>query len=134
VARGSSSASARVKLLLDEMLSPEIAAQLRRVGHDVEAIAGSDLAGIGDEDVLDLARAQLRTVVTNNIGDFRRLHGARVGRGSPGHFGIVLVPSSIRRRASDVGILAAALELMLAEYPRDDALIGTELWLSRPGA
>lgn len=134
MARGSSGASARVKLLLDEMLSPDIAVQLRRLGHDVEAIAGSDLAGLSDEDVLDLARRQLRAVVTNNIGDFRRLHGARVGRGSPGHFGIILVPSSIRRRASDVGILVIALEHMLAAYPGNDALIDAEHWLSRPDA
>jgi predicted nuclease of predicted toxin-antitoxin system len=56
-----------VKLLLDEMLSPGIAEQLRERGHDVQAIAASEHAELDDPEVLDIARSQRRAVVTNNV-------------------------------------------------------------------
>jgi predicted nuclease of predicted toxin-antitoxin system len=45
-----------VRVLLDEMLSPDIAEQLRAHGHDVQAIAASEHAELDDPEVLDLAR------------------------------------------------------------------------------
>lgn len=63
------------KLLLDEMLSPRIAEQLRRRGHDVIAITERpDLVGSSDEQVLILGAAEDRAVVTLNVADFAALH------------------------------------------------------------
>jgi hypothetical protein len=45
-----------VKLLLDEMWPPSIAVQLRRRGHDVEAVAErADLRGQADDAVFSVA-------------------------------------------------------------------------------
>jgi len=62
-------------LLLDEMLDPQIAIQLRRRGHDVLAIQeDSTLQGRPDPEVLARATELGRVLVTDNVADFSRLH------------------------------------------------------------
>jgi predicted nuclease of predicted toxin-antitoxin system len=66
-----------VRLLLDEMLSPVIAARLR-------AVKGSEHEVLSDPEVMNLARSQRCAVVTNNLVDFRPLHHETIapcGRG-----------------------------------------------------
>jgi len=98
------------RLLLDEMLSPANANQLRAVGADVEAIAEAPgLRGTADADVLELAASQSRVLVTDNIQDFRRLEAQWAAQGRA-HSGILYVstrtfPTSTRR----MGQIAAAL-------------------------
>jgi predicted nuclease of predicted toxin-antitoxin system len=124
------SGASAVKLLLDEMLSPLIAQQLRDRGHDVEAIAGNALhTALSDDQVMDLARSQGRALVTNNLVDFRPLHHAAITPGGPGHFGMVFMPSGYRRTRSDVGRIVGALEAELAELPGERDLANAETWL-----
>lgn len=119
-----------MKLLLDEMLSSQIAHVLRERGHDVQAISGDDAhRGLSDADVMDLARAQGRAVVTNNIVDFRPLHHQAVTPGGPGHLGMVFVPASFRRSRADTGRIVAALEEKLIAFPGDEDLASAETWL-----
>jgi hypothetical protein len=119
-----------VKLLLDEMLSPAIARQLRARGHDVEAIKGNPLhEALSDPEVMNLAREQGRALVTNNLVDFRPLHHEAIAPGGPGHYGMVFMPGSYRRTKADVGRIVDALEAKLAESPGDDALASGETWL-----
>jgi predicted nuclease of predicted toxin-antitoxin system len=61
-----------VKLLLDEMLSPAIARELRQRGHDAESVAGHpDREAQSDPEVLAPAKTEHRAIVTNNLRDFR---------------------------------------------------------------
>ena len=103
-----------MKLLLDEMLSPDTAEQLRARGHDVQAIAASEHAERDDPEVVELARSQQRAVVTNNVRDFRPLHIAAV---QPG------------RTKADIGGIVAALEAKLRAYPGLEDLANAEEWL-----
>lgn len=118
-----------MKLLLDEMLSPEIAEQLRRRGHDVQAIAASEHTELDDNEVLDLARSQQRALVTNNVRDFRPLHAAAVSPGGAGHYGMIFISSNFRRTKADIGRIVKALEHKLAAHPDLDALANGEDWL-----
>jgi hypothetical protein len=118
-----------VKLLLDEMLSPHIAQQLRGRGHDVQAIAGSEHAQLDDPEVLELARSQRRAIVTNNVRDFRPLHVGAVQRGGAGHYGMVFMSGGFRRTKGDVGRIVAALEAKLTAYPGVEDLANAEEWL-----
>ena len=53
------------RLLLDEMLSGQIARQLREAGHDVTAVVEDrELIGIADEDVLARATADGRATTS----------------------------------------------------------------------
>ena len=118
-----------MKLLLDEMLSPDIAEQLRERGHDVQAVAASEHAELDDSEVLAIARAQQRAVVTNNVRDFRPLHIAAVQPGGGGHYGMLFMSGSFRRRKADIDRIVAALESKLAAYPGLEDLANAEAWL-----
>jgi Domain of unknown function (DUF5615) len=124
-----SSGAACVKLLLDEMLSPVIAAQLRERGHDVQAVKGSEHEALSDSDVMDLARSQGRAVVTNNLVDFRRLHHEAIASGGDGHFGMVFMSGPYRRTKADTGRIVKALEDKLREFPGERDLANGETWL-----
>ena len=119
-----------MKLLLDEMLWPLIARELRSRGHDVRAIAGqADRGARCDAEVMELARVEHRAIVTNNLRDFRPLHHEAIAPGGPGHFGMVFMPGSYRRSRADVGRIVAALEAKLAEFPGERDLADGETWL-----
>jgi hypothetical protein len=119
-----------VKLLLDEVLSPAIARELRARGHDVEPVAGHpDREAPSDPDVLALARTEHRAVVTNNLLDFRPLHNEAITPGGAGHFGMIFMPGSYRRTKADTGKIVAALEAVLKQHPGETDLADGEAWL-----
>jgi predicted nuclease of predicted toxin-antitoxin system len=119
-----------VRLLLDEMLSPAIARELRARGHDVQAIAEHpDWGALSDPEVMMLARAERRAIVTNNVRDFRPLHAEAVMPGGPGHFGMLFMAGNYKRIKNDIGRIVANLETKLAQYPGDEDLANAEDWL-----
>jgi len=119
-----------VKLLLDEMLSPVIARELRERGHDVESVAGNPgREAMSDTDVLALARAEHRAIVTNNLRDYRPLHNEAIVPGGDGHFGMIFMPGTYRRTKADIGRIIAALEAILAQHPGENDLANGEAWL-----
>lgn len=119
-----------MKLLLDEMLSPAIARELRARGHDAEAVAGHpDHEALSDPDVLALARAQQRAVVTNNLRDFRPLHYEAITPGGAGHYGMIFIPSGYRRTRADTGRIIMRLEAIVNEHRGEQDLANGEAWL-----
>lgn len=116
-----------MKALLDEQLSPQIAARLRDKGHDVEAVAErTDLVGSTDREVLELATQEGRAVVTNNVKDFRPLAAQWLAQGRI-HAGLILVPPTRTRTRAAVPALARAIEQVLRDHP--DGLAGAERWI-----
>ena len=60
-----------VRLILDEHISPAVALELRRSGHDVIAIAErADLRGRPDEEIFAEAAVGAWTIVTFDVGDY----------------------------------------------------------------
>jgi predicted nuclease of predicted toxin-antitoxin system len=119
-----------VKLLLDEMLSPAIARELRDRGHDAESVAGQpDRQALSDPEVLALALAEHRAIVTNNLRDFRPLHHEAITPGGPGHHGMIFIPGTYHRTKNDTGKILTALEQLLDQYPGEDDLANGEAWL-----
>lgn len=119
-----------MKLLLDEMLSPAIASELRALGHDVESVASqADRKAMSDPEVLALARAEHRAIVTSNLRDYRPLHIEAITPGGDGHFGMIFMPTGYRRTMADAGRIIAALESLLTKYPGEQDLANGEAWL-----
>lgn len=117
-----------MRLLLDEMLSPRLAEQLRARGHDVVAVADLPLSlGASDEDVLLIASAQGRAVVTRDLGDYRGLARAAARVGSS-HAGVLLVSDRTFPEANPrtIGRLFTSL---LALLEADTDIEGREYWL-----
>jgi predicted nuclease of predicted toxin-antitoxin system len=116
-----------VKALPDEQLSPRIAELLRDRGHDVQAVVDRrDLAGRSDRVILEIAAAEERAVITNNVKDFRPLAAERLARGES-HAGLILLPSTRTRTRAAVEMLANAIEQILHQHP--DGLPATERWV-----
>ena len=117
-----------MKLLLDEMMDPAVAAGLRARGHDVVAVSEVPaLRGLSDPTILAAAGADDRVVVTEDRGDYRRLANARILADQP-HPGLILTSNRRWPRGNrrTVGRLVRALDALL----RSDATIEGEHWLT----
>ena len=116
-----------MKALVDEQLSPRIAALLREAGHDVVAVAErSELVGSSDAVLLEVAANEERAVITNNVKDFRPLVAERLAKGHT-HAGLILVPSRRTRTRAAIAALAGAIEKLLQEHP--DGLANSGRWI-----
>jgi len=119
-----------VRLLLDEMLSPAIAGELRARGYDVEAIKEhAEWRAYDDPQVLDLARLERRAIVTDNLVDMRPLHYEAIVPGGPGDYGMLFIPGGYPRRRADTGKIVTALQEKLDAYPGERDLADGEDWL-----
>lgn len=130
MARGPGSAW-RVRLLLDEHFSPEIARQLRSRGYDVIAVKERpELIGRSDRVHFASMPAQRRAIVTQDLGDFRPLLAEAMRSGTK-TYGLVCVPARASLSRQMIGQMVAALEQLLRENPEDEDLInrGGETWL-----
>lgn len=131
MARGAGS-DRRVRLLLDEHFSPELARQLRSKGHDVIAVKErTELIGRSDRVHFAMMPEQRRAIVTQDLGDFRPLLAQALRAGTK-TYGLVCVPARVSLSRKAVGRLVDALDRLLREFPSDEALIprGGEVWLS----
>lgn len=107
--------TAEQKLLLDEMLSGDIAAQLRAKGHDVTAVVDDPaLVGMSDEELLVHATSCGRLLVTANIRDFAAIHTSWSSRGRS-HAGLIYVVNRVfPSDRSFIGAVVTALNDVIA--------------------
>ena len=116
-----------MRAILDEQLSPQIAALLRQAGYDVDAVADrEDLVGRSDRVIFGSASSEGRAVVTNNIKDFRPLAAEWLAQGRV-HAGLILLPSRRTRTRNAIAAVASAIEHVLRDHP--DGLRGSERWI-----
>jgi len=103
-------------LLLDEMLSPAIAEQLREREWDAQALTEiPGLAGISDDEVLAYATTAHRVVVTRNVRDFIMLDRQWRDLGRT-HSGIACLGSqAFRQDRAFVGSVVSALARSMSE-------------------
>jgi hypothetical protein len=119
-----------LRLLLDEMYSPDIARQLRSQGHDVVSVAERpDLAGRADADLFALMAAEGRAIVTNDVAHFVPLFHQALAAGHD-HPGLLLTSDrSLPRSKTGIGRYVEVLSTLLAENREDDALRNQVRWL-----
>jgi len=107
-----------VKLLLDEMHAPGVAALLRDLGHDAIAVKErADLIGLPDDDLLRAATADGRAIVTENVKDFAVLH-RRITADGRRHVGLIFPhPRRFPRGGRNhVRVLAEALAAFVSTH------------------
>ncbi len=122
-----------MRFLLDEHISPLVAARLRALGHEAVAVAEREsMRGGSDDRIREAAAAEDRVLVTYDVRDFGSL-GARIAAAGEPHPGIILVSS--RRfppSVANVGRVADALHA-LAISTRAGGLDDRVVWLSEAG-
>lgn len=111
-----------------------IAAELRKRSHDVvSAQEREDLRGLGDRELWNLASAEGRALMTEDVADFISLVREVTAEGSR-HLGVVFTsPGSLPRGPGTIGLYVEQLDRFLRERPADDALADQVWWLGRNG-
>lgn len=114
-----------MKLLLDEMISPKIARELRDRGDfDVQAIKGDrpDLEAVAHREIVRRIAAEQRTLVTNDVLDFQLIHNQMLTAGEE-HYGLIFTSdSTMPRNKASIPLWVSALERILTEHSAEDAL------------
>lgn len=114
-----------MKLLLNEMISWRIAAELRSKGHDVVAIKRDrpQLEARVDPTVLEAAASEQRAVVTNNVRDYHSAHNRVRARGDD-HYGVIYTyDDTLPRNRSSFPLWVSTLAALLDARPADNALV-----------
>lgn len=119
-----------MKILLDAHISGmTVGKALTERGHDVRSIDSEpELEGLSDPEVLQLATAEGRILVTANVRDFEPLLREWAGESRP-HAGVILVPSSVRNEA--FAVLISGVQETLADTVQED-WVDRVAWLQRP--
>jgi uncharacterized protein with PIN domain len=123
-----------LRLLLDEMIAPQIAQELRNLGHDVVAVKNErpDLMGRRDREIVRLMAVERRVIVTNNVKDYRPIHDRFLAAGED-HYGMVFsFDQTLPRRKRDVPLWVRALASLLDSHPTEDAFRNRTLPLPPP--
>jgi predicted nuclease of predicted toxin-antitoxin system len=104
-----------VRLLLDANLSPQrIGVPLRDAGHDVLALATeTNLEGLDDPVVLELATGEQRILITRNSRDFAPL-AREWAEAQRAHAGMILIWTLDH---SQFVPIVAGVERLLAQWP-----------------
>jgi predicted nuclease of predicted toxin-antitoxin system len=108
-----------MRILLDAHISGKtVGKALTERGHDVRALDSEpELEGLSDPNVLELATAEGRILVTANVRDFEPLLRELAGEGRS-HTGVILNPSSVRNEA--FGVRISGVDGALADTGQDD--------------
>lgn len=93
-----------MRFVVDECVGPKVAAWLRGEGHDVLSIY-DEARGLPDDDVLELAVAQQRILVTADKG-----FGEKVYRCFRTHRGVILLRLEDERFPAKIRALRRALD------------------------
>lgn len=107
-----------MRLLLDEMLSAQIAEQIRARGHDALAVDKTPkLRGLSDPDLFAQAQEQERAIVTYNREDFLSLDREYRSRQEEHHGIVILHPRRFPQDATSIGALVTALASFVETGP-----------------
>jgi predicted nuclease of predicted toxin-antitoxin system len=113
-----------LRLLLDEMISPRTARELRETGHDVQAIKRDrpELSGKSDHELVQRMATERRTIVTNDVDDFTMIHERLLAAGQE-HHGMIFTDDATMPRTKDaIPQWVRTLTKLLAENPDDGSL------------
>lgn len=113
-----------MKLLLDEMISPRIARELRGKGFDVQAVKVDrpDLETVADREIVRRIAVEERAIVSNDVLDFQLIHN-QMQASREEHYGMVFTSdATMPRNKASIPIWVEALAHLLKANPADNAL------------
>ncbi|HEY3882281.1 MAG TPA: DUF5615 family PIN-like protein [Trebonia sp.] len=118
-------------ILLDEMFSPAIAAELAARGIDCRAVAADTLLrALSDLEIFEAGLLENRVIVTNNVADFESLRRARDAAGGQLPALVYTSDFTFPRTRAYVSRMVSALEAAATGHPASRH--GGVLWLRPP--
>jgi predicted nuclease of predicted toxin-antitoxin system len=119
-----------VKLLLDEMYSPEIAEQLRGLGHDViSAQERHELESSPDLDIFRMMQLEQRVIVTNDHRHLAPLANAALQAGETFHGIVFTADRSLPRSKRKIPAMVELLDESLNRHRHVEKLPSGIQWL-----
>lgn len=107
-----------MKLLLDDMYSPDVAERLRTRGHDAIAIRERpELLAMSDHELFAAMAEEDRTIVTNNVIDFVPLYRRALAEGSLQAALFLTSDRSMPRTRAGIGRFVSMLEEFVTTEP-----------------
>lgn len=124
-----------MRLLLDEMYSPEIAGRLRDLGHDaISAIDRGDLRATPDADIFRLMQQEGRVIVTDNHRDYAPLANAAL-QAREVFCGIIFTSDrSMPRSKRSLPAMTHLLDDLLSRHRHEEVLAAGIVWLAPKGS
>lgn len=115
------------------MYPARLARELRERGLDAEAVDERPaLRGLADEELLAIASAEERVLLSENVADFMRLYG-EWAEGGRAHAGIVIALSGrFSRTPAGYEALVSALAELCAKRPEREGLVSAVHFLAQP--
>jgi predicted nuclease of predicted toxin-antitoxin system len=114
-----------VRFLIDENLSPALAAIARERGHEAMAVRDLGLLNAKDWTLLEVAKAGDWILVTNNVEEFRRRYARRMEL----HAGVVFLAGVDGGRDVQLAAFRAALD----DIDTAPDVVNVELLVTRKG-
>jgi predicted nuclease of predicted toxin-antitoxin system len=113
-----------VRLLLDEMIPPQIARGLREAGYDAQAVKWDrdDLLAMSDLELVRQMVVEERTIVTNDAADFQAIHDHLLASGGEHHGMIFSLDATMPRTKDAIPRWVQRLGALLDEHTAPDAL------------
>lgn len=113
-----------MRLLLDEMIPPQVARGLRKAGYDVQAIKWdrNDLLGSSDLELVRCMATERRTIVTNDVDDFTMIHEQLLAAGQEHHGMIFTDDATMPRTKTAIPQWVQTLTELLTEHTDVDSL------------
>ena len=120
-----------MRLCLDELYTPLIAAQLRELDHDTISVHDRGcLLGTPDRELLELMAAEGRALLTANVADFMVLV-SRLALEGRDHHGVLLTSdAAMPRSRNTIGLYVRTIDRYLVAHPTEDALRNRVDWLT----
>lgn len=106
------------------MISPQIARELRELGHDVEAVKGDrpGLQAISDEEIVRRMSEERRGIVTDNVKDLRPIHIGTLAAGDE-HYGMLFtLDDTMPRSSATIALWVSTLDGYLKNHADESAL------------
>lgn len=120
-----------MRLLLDEMISPRTARELREAGYDVQAVKKDrpELSGKSDHELVRCMATERRAIVTNDVADFQAIHDQFLAAGDE-HYGMIFTFDATMPRSKDaIPQWVQTLTELLTEHTDVDSLRNQTLHL-----
>ncbi len=113
-----------MRLLLDEMISPRTARELREAGYDVQAVKRDrpELSGKSDRELVLRMATERRAIVTNDVEDFEIIHEQLLAAGEEHHGMIFTDDATMPRNKGAIPQWVQTLAGLLAAHTDEDWL------------